>query len=291
MKLTLLPLPLIALAGCTNGSAPPAPAPPAQTAPQPAPQPLPAVSPDPMTPAQPIPPAAPGPPQIPMPAMRVFLADWTGPSIGLTGFMVRKMPPEFSSGDPKAKWFTNAAPGLGGFACADPAPNAGYHCENGCLVMTPGPLSVSGGFPVISAQTFSKDFHTAINCEIWFDDTGQFGSYGGPVLDNGEDNYFAEYGQNCDHATISLIVDQNLANGAPPMANIAIGVWHTMQIHYFPDGTFRMLYDGVEYVPLGIQNPYPFRNDPHLSIFCGGFGAMKIRKLEVWSDNPNATAV
>lgn len=199
--------------------------------------------------------------------------------------MVRKMPPVFSSGDPNAKWFTNAATGLGGFACADPAPNAGYHCADGCLVMTPGPISASGGFPIISAQTFSKDFHTAIDCEVWFDDIGTFGSYGGPVLDNGEDNYFAEYGQNCGLNAISLIVDQTV-KGAPPMATIEPGAWHAMQVHYYPDGMWRIAYDGIEYLPTGIDNPMPLKNDPHVSVFCGGFGAMKIRKLEVWSDAP-----
>lgn len=223
-----------------------------------------------------------------MPAHLVFKADpWPSPSIGLAGFMVRKMPLEFSSGDPNAKWFTNPTAGLGGFDCIDPAPNAGYHVDDGCLVMTPG-LPPNPGFPVISAQTFSTDHHTAIVSEIWFDDAGSPGCYAGPVFDNGEDNYFALYGGNTAEGQVQLFVDQ-AAKGSQAMAPLAIKTWHTFQIHYYPDDSWRIAVNGTEYFPTGIDNPMKLHNRPHLSCFAGGWKAVKFRKLEVWSDDAAAT--
>lgn len=286
----LIPLLLItlSLSACATGGRN-APAAPIVQADPPAAEPSPAPN-DQAPPAAPAPPSVDLHPGIPMPARRVFAAAWPGPSIGLTGFIDRYTPPTFAGGDPNAKWFTNHAEGIGGMDCIDPAPNNGYHCEDGCLVLTPGQQPPDTGFPIISAQTFSKDFHLAVDSEVWFDDVGQYGSYAGPVLDNGEPNYVAFYGQNGGDGEVSVIVDQYVT-GSPRMDTLALKTWHSFRIHYYPDGTMRFELNGAEIFPTGLDTPMKFKNDPHLSVFAGGFKAVKVRKLEVWSADPAAVEV
>lgn len=220
-------------------------------------------------------------PSLTMPARRVFKADWSQASVGLTGFLEQGTPPEDRGGAADAVWCTFPRPGLQGQGCVDPGPNAGYHTDGGGLVMTPG----SPGYPIITKATFSRAHHLAIVCDVCMVDAGTQGAFGGPAIYNGEANYRAIYGQNNGDG-VDLIVDATVT-GYTSSTKLSPGMWYTLEAHYYPDGTWRYACDGVEFVPTGITDPGLLLNDPHAALFCGGFEAFKIGRFEVWSDAPN----
>jgi len=227
-----------------------------------------------------------------MPARRVFKGDWSKPSIGLTGTFEGD-PPPIVSAPPGTIWVTFPRPGLQGQACLDPAPNPGYHTDSGNLVFTPGPIgSGSPGFPVQTLRTFSLNYHLAISCDVMFEDIGSFAAYAGPVIYHGETQgqYRAAYGQNFTRQDIDLSVDASVTGYTAPI-KIPTGQWVSMEVHYYPDGTWRFAYQGQEFIPTGITDPGLLTGDPHCGLFCGGFNSFRVGRFEVWSDDPSETEI
>lgn len=236
-------------------------------------------------------PSPPAPP--PVTGTLAFQADFSGPSIGLTGYCSGDVPVacQLPAG---AVWGTFSVPAGVGAAAFDPGPNAYYAASGGVLSLN-APAGVA--FPIISAQTFPASstlvFQATILAHV-ADATG----WGGLVAYNGD---AVAGGASSTGQWRALYYDAWSVAG-----EVQISVWgpthiqtftgqvyaqntpHVLEMDYAPSGTWTYKVDGAV---IGTEAPGSwstdttvFTNNPHVAIFLGAM-QMQVSGLSV-SEGP-----
>jgi len=225
-------------------------------------------------------PQVPAPPVATLPPRRgreMFAADWTGPSIGLTGFITENG--ELDVGSAHAAWLTFNRPGCQGADCVDPGPNAFYRCRDGALHIH----SDNPGWPLLSVATFDGpiSLQTVVTCVH----LGSADAFAGPVIYHRETIYRAIYFSPSEFPGKAEVRIWGPKNRTNVLMLCDIGRPYTFRMDY-ADGGFVYYVNGAaiaaEHRPGDLlDDETTFDQPPRIGWFMG-IADISIGQTDVW---------